>query len=783
MREEEFDTMIKKQVQEQIKAPEELKNRIKTEIRNIEKKPKKNMKIVQGIAAVFTVAILGGITYAGVTGNLSLEKMGFVKASKNYDESAVDINKTISNDYADLTLKSIACDNSYIIAEYQISLKEKAIDEIGEIEYDEMYGYKMDINQNIKVNQKNANIMTTYVSKTGEDEYQYIVLINVVDEQEKTINFETEIIGINANDNVHTIVPNDENTIQINKKISLDIKRKDTSAQKFEKIERTKGNKTITVEDVANTNFDTFIKVKQTTKDITWKEYMENAYAYDSFIVEQETEENIPYSLYLIKENLYVTRDGKQININDLQDDIVEDDEKITIEEEYTINIGKIDQEGKNVKITPIQTKMYNDRTDEEEREYDNAQWHKIELNKKYTAKSDLGGTLEIESIDITENEIIFYYKIKGNIGNEQLVVMRNNNGKYNYACSAYEEREGLTGDENKIVFLRKEADRIGEYGYDMSQEEFDNILDDIPNLEFTMLFGSTNKRTGEPIDIQIPAMNKQIITVKNIEIRDLKLEDKDKELEYTKNEQSDFVDDEFTDLSGYLGEDEESEEEDYEDEEENSETIDGTQNADTQIIEKIESIKSNGTKMKKGETSINGIKLGMTREEIVKKIKSIKGDNVTIETTEDKESNRLIETYGNDINIEYIKENGEYKAVAIYSSGNNTKTDKGIKIGDRLEDIISKYAKNESSGYVDIKRDSDGSGQKYVLYGEKELQKLEKTKNLNKESNCAYVEIGNDEYMYVNYMAEGETLCIVLEKGKVIDIGLVYDEYVIDGE
>ena len=171
MREEEFDKIIKQQVDKQIQAPEELKNRIRTEIRNTNVKPKRNMKVIQGIAAVFTVAILGVTTYAGVTGNLTLEKMGLLKASENYDENAVDINQTISNEYTDITLKSIACDNAYIIEEYQINLKERAIEEFGKIEYDTRYGYKVDLYQNIEVNQEHADIMTTYVNKTGDREY------------------------------------------------------------------------------------------------------------------------------------------------------------------------------------------------------------------------------------------------------------------------------------------------------------------------------------------------------------------------------------------------------------------------------------------------------------------------------------------------------------------------------------------------------------------------------------------------------------------------------------
>ena len=194
MREEEFDKIIKQQVDKQIQAPEELKNRIRTEIRNMNVKPKRNMKVIQGIAAVFTVAILGVTTYAGVTGNLTLEKMGLLKASENYDENAVDINQTISNEYTDITLKSIACDNAYIITEYQINLKEKISEDV---EFDQRRGYKLDFNYNIKVNKKDAEIMSTYVNKTGEREYQYFHVINIMDIEDKKLDIEIDLNEVN----------------------------------------------------------------------------------------------------------------------------------------------------------------------------------------------------------------------------------------------------------------------------------------------------------------------------------------------------------------------------------------------------------------------------------------------------------------------------------------------------------------------------------------------------------------------------------------------------------
>ena len=73
-----------------------------------------------------------------------------------------------------------------------------------------------------------------------------------------------------------------------------------------------------------------------------------------------------------------------------------------------------------------------NDRNDEESEYYKNAIWYKLE-NKKYTATSELGWTLEITSIDITDDTITFNYNTKGLIGEDALILMRKNNGEFNY--------------------------------------------------------------------------------------------------------------------------------------------------------------------------------------------------------------------------------------------------------------------------------------------------------------------------------------------------------------
>lgn len=746
MREEEFDKIIKQQVDKQIQAPEELKNRIRTEIRNMNVKPKRNMKVIQGIAAVFTVAILGVTTYAGVTGNLTLEKMGLLKASENYDENAVDINQTISNEYTDITLKSIACDNAYIITEYQINLKEKISEDV---EFDQRRGYKLDFNYNIKVNKKDAEIMSTYVNKTGEREYQYFHVINIMDIEDKKLDIEIDLNEMMLNQK--TILQLEgENSIPIYKKINIDIERQNMKAKKFEKIEKVIGNKTISIEEVANTNFETFITAKQITKNITYKEYNDNAMSYGSFMLTQENGESIPYAVYDKHSKVWVTRNGQKVEMDMLEGSEVKEDEKIELEESFIINVGRTENEFSKIAITPTVTKLLNDRTDEEENEYNKAKWHKLE-DKKYTATSSMGGTLEIEKIEVTDNEIIFYYNKIGNIGNESLILMRNNNGKYNYSCSAIEEEKGINGDENKIVFLRKDTGRAGIYGYDMTEEEFVNLLnDDISNLEFTMLFGGTTQKVGDAIEVEIPKLDKQTIKIENVQIKDLERGNDESIKEKSDNEN-------FTDLSGVLGE--------VDEEYINSEA------------KKVQEINTTGKKMKKGETSISGIKLGMTREDAIKEV-----GNVEIKKISDDENETLSEVYGNDIEVLYVKENDQYRVWSIRTSQENIKTDKGIKYGDSLEKVVSKYTRDNK---IELVEDTDTEGNPIcVLYGKKEIEEqgLERLGIEKENTECAYIKFVDESCKNVVYVANGEEFTIMLENDKVIDVALSYSSYRGDG-
>ena len=108
-------------------------------------------RILQSVASLAIILTCGLTVYAGVSGNLNLEKLGLLKISKNYDESATQINQSIENEYCKITLNSMAGDSAYIVSEYTIDFKEAAPNSFKQIDYDGRYGYDLTINGNVLI--------------------------------------------------------------------------------------------------------------------------------------------------------------------------------------------------------------------------------------------------------------------------------------------------------------------------------------------------------------------------------------------------------------------------------------------------------------------------------------------------------------------------------------------------------------------------------------------------------------------------------------------------------
>ena len=146
---------------------------------------------------------------------------------------------------------------------------------------------------------------------------------------------------------------------------------------------------------------------------------------------------------------------------------------------------------------------------------YDKATWYPVKSdNKTYNATSVLGGNLIIQNIDINHGNITFYYEENGCLGNEWKVLIREKIDDMNYVFPVEEQIKGVNSNENKIVFSRNASLATG-----LNLEKIS--LDNIDNLEFTLLFGCTTENIGNPINLNVPAQDEQIAKISNIQIID----------------------------------------------------------------------------------------------------------------------------------------------------------------------------------------------------------------------------------------------------------------------
>lgn len=511
-----IDNLITEIITKDIEIPEEYKTNIRNSIYQCTNNTKKYKKynVLNKIKKLIITSLIGLSTitvYATTTKNF--KNMGLLKLNENYEENAVEINKTIENEYFTLTLESMAGDNAYIIAEYKIKLKEKALEEFGEVPYDEARsGYQLNFDNNILINSQKSTFTITHVDKTAENEYYYSQVINVMNVDDSKINLEV------CFNNLYIGYYGNDNKIEINKKLEIEV-----NANKIEENimneQIVEDNKKIIVQGLFNTKFETYIKAQVITEDIIWGEY--NGYhgvgtTYDSFVVADENGDAIPYQTYSgvrAGESIYLYNENGEEEVNDKSK--LKDSDKIKIVENFVIIIGK-DENLKTVQVVPIKTYIYNDRNSEERDEYNKAKWYPIvEGENQYTAKSGLGGTFTINKITIDDENINFYYDQQGLIGNEFKILIRRKNYAMNYIHSSKTEKKELDGDENKITFSRYGGMGTG-LNTDMAGLK---NMEDISQYEFTLLFGSENTIIGEEVELTIPEQDENVDTFGNIKI------------------------------------------------------------------------------------------------------------------------------------------------------------------------------------------------------------------------------------------------------------------------
>ncbi len=469
------------------------------------KEKKKFTNYLSKVAVIILMFSIGLTVYANISGHLNLQGLGLNKLSSNYQENKVDINKVIENDYLKLSINNIARDSAYIILEYNLELKEKTMNEIGEITYSEMLEYSIWLDCNISLNGDEAPFGIKHLEKISDTEYSYYQIIYAMTNDSEKIDLKIWYHSL-VNSNSGTEIPINE-MLEISSKI-------ENSEDTFEKQEqKLSDGSTIILDKILNTNFQTFAIVKRIIENVSWKEYNSNPYQDINFIA-TDTENNvIQYLTYKSEgtEKTYYSSNGEKI---DIKTSNIKDDDIIKVIEEYVILMDEV-SENESIKIVPYKRLLYNDKTNEEKEMYDKAQWYQLkEGTQTYTAKSTLGGTLEINKIEIDDENITFYYNKNGIVENNVgYVIIRKNNGVMNYICATKQD----IGNQGTIVFARDQIGTSGLIGWKDSPDEYYKMLENMEDLEFTMLFGYTCEYDGKAFETSIPEFSNQKLEIDSI--------------------------------------------------------------------------------------------------------------------------------------------------------------------------------------------------------------------------------------------------------------------------
>ena len=497
---------------------ENLKNSESTESK-FENRSKKMNKL-QKVAAVIIVGTMSLTAYAGITGNITLENMGFMKMSEKYEESLVSINKSIENEYCNITLESMAGDKSYIIAQYKINLKDKAFEKMKPIECTENNGYNLHMSKKVSINSKEIKNISEYVDKISENEYVYTQVINIMDINENSFDLQIDIENISSGI-ILGFEENGNEPITIGKSIKSKIELQGEAENSIISEQKIDNNTTMIIEKIANTKFQTYIKAKKIVEGLTYEEYNKlNPMEYYNFVVNTENDEpvsNIIYDGNTSGKKWYVDNNGEWEEKNQID---IKNSDKIKLEENYIILIS-LENNINKVNVSTVKSRIFNDRNDnengktEEEEAYENATWYPVKVgDDTYTAKSILGGTFTVNKISADDKNIVFDYNESGAIGDEWKIIVREKIDDMNYIFPIDEEVKGVTGNGNRIIFSRN-ADFAA--GLNLDKVSLNNL----DNLEFTLLFGGVTEKIGESVNIEVPTQDEQTAKINNLEIID----------------------------------------------------------------------------------------------------------------------------------------------------------------------------------------------------------------------------------------------------------------------
>lgn len=497
-------------------------------VSNIELKKKNNfVKVLQSVAAIVVVGIIGATVYAGATGklNIKVDNTGHNKVDKNYTEIASVVDKTFENDYMSLTLESMATDPAYLIYECNLKLKDKAIKELGgEVLYDKYDGYQISVINQLFINDEEVdgvNSKWNSIQKIADNQFRIIIAYNIANIRENSLNSTLKLESICLN--------NLDFKIRLNREITANINFNNKKQNILAKSELSDGS-TLYIEEVANSKFENYVLARIVSKT---KHYNE--------IINKENE-------FLSEDTVFALcdQDGNTINYKgsnlERYYEIISDDGKVLstrkvpfTEEEHLmrtveVSLLRLQFDENNpptkLKILPLNRKIYSDRNDSEFEFYKNEDWYQVKVGDCNITEETVMGSVTITKIEENDNDLIFYYDTNGFVPNDISFALRVKDSEMNFIRARKDELKYFDGDENKIIYSKDVTQLAG-------MENFKKLtnykIDDLDKLEFAIFYPVKYEKITEPLEFD---WNMTESTEKGI-IEDIELKEYEPSINY----------------------------------------------------------------------------------------------------------------------------------------------------------------------------------------------------------------------------------------------------------
>lgn len=500
-----------------IEASEELKEKIKSRV-ELETQNKKDVKrgrfimkirkFVTAIAGIAAAAACGGLVYAGLTGNnLNIFNN---KVSTEYSNYAKEVeNKFVEDEYGKISLKSLACDDAYLILELKLDVTEKGQLKLDDIKNDNITGLKLNLNNKLTINDKEYDSLGTFTNQVArKDSKTEATIYKMYDLTDLKLDDEFEIkldefswMREEAEDDASEMISDKLIDGEIKLKVSKKDANKDTEVIDPEIDKYEYENVKLEVEKIVKTPFETFMVVNAREKvidgrfaynrDDMGKDLYINVYDENGNVL-QESEKYT--GKLLLKDGSYWSEEGEVLDLAYVSPTKDEDIEDATIESRYIITLGNRIDDVSTINVKPYY-RGFIDNGRYEEEYLTSLKWYKVE-DGKYTIEGPNGAEVKVSKVDIKEDRILFHYTKNDKVADVTFFV-RNKDRAFNFMYTDIEEVQdkgeyvvGIKTVNNESAGMITYEDGDTDETADLEKYSYNNYLKDINSLVFTVDLG-----------------------------------------------------------------------------------------------------------------------------------------------------------------------------------------------------------------------------------------------------------------------------------------------------